>query len=333
MAEWVQEIGQVLFAGGLTAVGVLLAGLSAWRLAQSRAVPLVPPARVWRVPWKGQHLLVLTVLFLVFPFLPSMLGISEWEAPVVAFPFQMLLLAWLYQWFRSQTEGSTFQPFSRIWPARLALAAAVWTLLTPLVLGLNGLIDWSYRQLGGEPQEHPFTQVDTRSAYYAVLLVLHACVVAPWIEEFLVRGLLLPWLLATRWKGQRQKSEETFPPLTSRQRCWLMVLIGLWPALQSSRVEEALIFLGLLAGGLGVIQLGPIRHRRHWSAIYASALVFAMFHSAVWPSPIPLFVLGLGLGWVAVWTRGFFCSALLHAFFNAVSTIYVLIFGPDLPEG
>lgn len=332
MAEGVQQIGGILLAGSLTAVGVLLPGLWAWRLAQKRRVPLLPPARVWRVPWKGHDVLMLAVLFFMFPILLAMLGVSQWEAPVLAFPLQMLLLALLYYGrFRDQTAGSTFQRFSRVWPARLALAGGVWTLLTPLVLGLNGLIDWTYRQLGGEPQEHPFTQVDTRSLYNALLLVLQACVVAPWVEECLVRGWLLPWLLAARSEGRREKPEGSLLPLTWRQRCWLMVLLGLWPVLHSSHVMEALIFLGLLALGLAVLQWGPIRHRRHWCAVHASAVVFAMFHSVVWPTPIPLFVLGLGLGWVAVWTRGFFCSALVHAFFNTVSTVYVLIFGPEVP--
>ena len=330
MAEGVQQIGGILLAGSLTAVGVLLPGLWAWRLAQKRRVPLLPPAHVWRVPWRGQDLLALAIFFLTLPLLLSLLGISPWLAPLWAFPFQMLLLAWLYGRLRSRTEKATSPPFSQVWPARLALAAGVWTLLTPLVLGLNGLIDYAYRQLGGQPQEHPFTQVDARSLYDAVVLVLHACVVAPWVEECLVRGWLLPWLLAARCERNQQKPKGSLPPWIAPQRCWMMVLVGLWPAVHSSHAQEALIFLGLLALGLAGLQWGPIRHRRHWCAVHASALVFAMFHSAVWPTPLPLFVLGVGLGWIAVWTRGFFCSALVHAFFNTVSTVYVLIFGPEV---
>ena len=39
------------------------------------------------------------------------------------------------------------------------------------------------------------------------------------------------------------------------------------------------------------------------SAIYGTSLLFAAMHSGVWPSPIALFVLGLGLGWLAYRTR------------------------------
>jgi membrane protease YdiL (CAAX protease family) len=44
----------------------------------------------------------------------------------------------------------------------------------------------------------------------------------------------------------------------------------------------------------------------------------------VWPSPIPLFVLGLGLGWLAVRTRGILVPAIVHGLFNAVSGVFVL---------
>jgi len=47
-------------------------------------------------------------------------------------------------------------------------------------------------------------------------------------------------------------------------------------------------------------------------------------HSSVWPSPIPLFVLGLGLGWLAMRTRGVFVPVIVHGLFNAVSAVFVL---------
>jgi CNT family concentrative nucleoside transporter len=46
--------------------------------------------------------------------------------------------------------------------------------------------------------------------------------------------------------------------------------------------------------------------------VYASAALFAVVHSAIWPSPIPLFLLGLGLGWLAVRTRGVLAPAIVH---------------------
>ena len=37
-----------------------------------------------------------------------------------------------------------------------------------------------------------------------------------------------------------------------------------------------------------------------------------------------LFVLGLGLGWLAVWTRGLLVPVLVHGLFNGVSVLFVL---------
>jgi membrane protease YdiL (CAAX protease family) len=84
------------------------------------------------------------------------------------------------------------------------------------------------------------------------------------------------------------------------------------------------VFAGVLTLGLALLW-GVVRHgRRHYRAIYVSAAFFALVHSGVWPTPIPLFVLGLGLGWLAVRTRGILVPVIVHGLFNAVSAVYVL---------
>ena len=84
------------------------------------------------------------------------------------------------------------------------------------------------------------------------------------------------------------------------------------------------LFAGVLAAGLVIVWVTVRRGKRHLRAVYASAAMFAMVHSAVWPSPVPLFLLGLGLGWCAVRTRGVLVPAIVHGLFNAVSAVYVL---------
>jgi membrane protease YdiL (CAAX protease family) len=56
-------------------------------------------------------------------------------------------------------------------------------------------------------------------------------------------------------------------------------------------------------------------------AIYATALLFGIMHSPVWPSPIPLFVLGLGLGWLAYRTQNLVAPIVLHGLFNGVGCV------------
>ena len=62
---------------------------------------------------------------------------------------------------------------------------------------------------------------------------------------------------------------------------------------------------------------------RRARAVYATAALFALLHP-VWPNPVPLFVLGLGLGWLAARTTGLLVPVLVHALFNAVSAVFVL---------
>ena len=50
-------------------------------------------------------------------------------------------------------------------------------------------------------------------------------------------------------------------------------------------------------------------------------------HSFAWPSPVALFVLALGLGWLAHRTRSLAGPIVLHGLFNAVSCM--LLFFPQ----
>jgi membrane protease YdiL (CAAX protease family) len=70
---------------------------------------------------------------------------------------------------------------------------------------------------------------------------------------------------------------------------------------------------------------GPERSINATRAIYGTSLLFAAFHSTVWPSPIPLFVLALGLGWLAYRTQSLIGPFVMHGLFNAVSCVVLLI--------
>jgi membrane protease YdiL (CAAX protease family) len=54
-------------------------------------------------------------------------------------------------------------------------------------------------------------------------------------------------------------------------------------------------------------------------------LLFASFHAQVWPSPIPLFFLGLGLGWLSYRTQSLIGPIVAHALFNAVACIVLAL--------
>ncbi len=61
--------------------------------------------------------------------------------------------------------------------------------------------------------------------------------------------------------------------------------------------------------------------------ILSNAILFAAIHENVWPSPIPLFVLALGLCWLTIRTRSVIPAMVLHALFNGVAVVYLHIPG------
>ena len=75
-------------------------------------------------------------------------------------------------------------------------------------------------------------------------------------------------------------------------------------------VEEA-VFRGALLEGLAA-RFGV------WPAIIAQALLFAAFHRSLW-SLLPMFVLGVALGWLAHVREGLWPSIALHALYNAIT--------------
>ncbi len=60
-------------------------------------------------------------------------------------------------------------------------------------------------------------------------------------------------------------------------------------------------------------------------ALYLNGLLFGAIHSSVWPSPIPLFPLGVGLAWVAYRTQSLVSSIVAHALFNGVACLFLFL--------
>ncbi|MHB1559097.1 MAG: CPBP family intramembrane glutamic endopeptidase, partial [Isosphaeraceae bacterium] len=60
-------------------------------------------------------------------------------------------------------------------------------------------------------------------------------------------------------------------------------------------------------------------------AITLVSLVFGALHASQWPAPIPIFVLALGLGLVSYRTGSLLSPICMHAIFNGISTIGILL--------
>jgi membrane protease YdiL (CAAX protease family) len=67
-------------------------------------------------------------------------------------------------------------------------------------------------------------------------------------------------------------------------------------------------------------------------AIVGSSMLFAMYHTQIWPAPLPLFFLALGLGWLAYRTQSLVGPIVLHATFNAVGYVVLILVTVAPPE-
>lgn len=312
-------------------------GLACWLLARRRGVRVLPVIRGWRTPLTGLDVLFAFLLFAVGMDVLRALAVSLLEAsglfsalygppdPPRADASRHLVQMWGYLfavatflfalWLvKSFRYASTTSPRPSL-TALLALAVGSWAVLSLVTLAIHFGVMAAFFGLGWPLEEHPLANSAAyRSLLDRCLLVGQACAAAPLIEEVMFRGVLLPWLLARR--------------------------ANVWPVFGAGLLLAA--GMAVDAHGLGGLVRGPVlfavalvagwvglsvvlrKKRKTIGAIYASATVFAVVHSAVWPSPIPLFVLGLGLGWLAVRMRGVLVPTLVHGLFNAVSVALVL---------
>jgi len=220
------------------------------------------------------------------------------------------------------------------------LACLTLLAVTPFVFGIKYLASLAYFVLmGSKPAPHPLEQMALESPTLldGILIGLTALVVAPVWEELMFRGVLQSWLSQRDWGGHLAiglaalyglattlSSFNDPPPIID-----LKVLVG--------KTSPILFLLAMLPGFFYGDRLLKrwIPDRNTFRAIYATSLLFGMVHSFYWPAPIALFVLGLGLGFLAYRTQSLFGPILLHSLFNAIACL-ALVFPhvlPDWPNG
>jgi membrane protease YdiL (CAAX protease family) len=153
------------------------------------------------------------------------------------------------------------------------------------------------------------------------LLALGVMVSAPLWEELLFRGLLPT--LARKLRGSGSHSMMVL--------AFAAALLLRWESINKVLHEGFLPLLLAALPPLFVLAMVPLyavvcqfSRTENGPVVFATALLFGAVHSSVWPTPIALFILALGLGWLAVWTRSLVASVVVHALFNAVSYALLL---------
>ncbi|HEV8061032.1 MAG TPA: CPBP family intramembrane glutamic endopeptidase [Gemmataceae bacterium] len=319
-------------------------------------IPLLPPRRNRFVPWGGiEVLVVFSAVEVLIPLILAQLlqssGLFHWLYDItggnfgaqfsgdqdkefrhlaiwetfLGFPFKVFLVAVLLH------TSCDFRPYQlgftkcRLWQ----MAALGW--LAWLVWGLpcdlfHLLMSSGYARLFPQPPDvHAIAKIalENPSRFEWFLLISSAVVVAPVVEEFLFRGLLLRWLIAkpsgalATYGISLALAAMAITNRLDRAMDWLGVLNAAAPLLFVLLVicaAEALAWLKRDA-----------RACIRWRAILTSSLLFAIAHANVWPSPIALFVLAICLAWMACRTQSIIPCIVAHALFNSVACVELVM--------
>ncbi len=243
------------------------------------------------------------------------LRLSLWISALAA-PFQVLTYPLVFAALcdaRPEQLGLTARQLGRN-----LLAGLGGMLLVPDVFALFWLVRRCYGASGEEGVEkHALETLAGQGLSLSewFLLYFTATLAAPLHEELAFRGVLQPWLAKGRWRGLSALLGALILTLWYRRAQihdsfstgWDNIFVAAVPLLFVS----ALLPLYLFAARFGGSQS---------AALIGTSALFACIHSA-WPTPIPLFLLGLGLGLLAQRTQSLVAPVLLHGLFNAISCI------------
>jgi membrane protease YdiL (CAAX protease family) len=139
------------------------------------------------------------------------------------------------------------------------------------------------------PTAHPMQEMlfEKRSVGVIGLALVSAVVLAPVVEELMFRGFLQGWLEKKARSPRRIEGPELLADAPSTP--------------------------GAPGGPIGLV------------ALLLPAAFFAGVHFGQWPAPIPLFVLAVGLGVLYRQTKGLVAPMAMHATFNGLSTVAMIV--------
>jgi membrane protease YdiL (CAAX protease family) len=196
-------------------------------------------------------------------------------------------------------------------------------LIAPIVYGIQLIAVQIW-----ERKEHPLElmMLEKLTGGVALLAIVSAVVLAPAVEELLFRGLLQGWLtrrLAGKPSGGAPPAsnlEEWIAEGPSAERPEDQARSGLLPKFPDPYFAPG-------------AEIGPVEERftritrsaRMAAPILLTSAVFALVHMPQWPAPLAIFLLSLGLGLVYRRTGSLVAAFVLHAAFNGLSTLALLL--------
>ncbi|QEL14696.1 CPBP family intramembrane glutamic endopeptidase [Limnoglobus roseus] len=321
-------------AAACVAAAAVPAGAACWWLARRCREPVVPRYRKGFSRWDGFDALVLfCVCTMLSTALAGVLDSAGYFRPIfndvrpgadaaeaVRFDYQnrrntiaglivmpgvMAGFAWWKRFGWKELDRERVRRFI----ADVSAGVGGWCVLMPLTLVVHFVVNAISQQLDVTPDEHPLKSVKLQTAFDVALFLAGACVVAPFFEEMAFRRVLIPWAARRLYRPWILMA---FAALMAYSRGGGHSLVG------------PLAFVGAAALALFALERVARRSLRPAAAILATATFFAAIHASVWPTPIPLLMLGVGLGWIVLRTKSVTAAVVTHGLFNAVSAVFLL---------
>jgi membrane protease YdiL (CAAX protease family) len=263
--------------------------------------------------------------------------ISLWITPLI-FPLDLATVFLLFR-IGSGTQAHELGLSIHRPRENLALACVSWLAVTPVVFGISYLATVAHFGLtGSKPQPHPFALLaeESPTLFNGILIGVSTLLVAPVWEELMFRRVLQSWLTQREWGG-----------LLGIGLSFIIGLSAVITGFKDFHDSDLKLVVAKLSPILFTLLMLPgyfygdrflkkwIPDQKVFRGIFATALLFGMVHSITWPTPIALFVLGLGLGFLAYGTQTLMAPILFHSLFNAVACLTLVLphAFPDWPKG
>jgi membrane protease YdiL (CAAX protease family) len=334
--EWLFEIAFELEVWLVLAfVGAAVLGLW-WLLAPASRGWRLPMPRIPRISWRGSDVFVAFVLtelitLLVYATLQKAEFFSEWYgnasdkaaesrkaiwASALATPLILgLIVSGLQQLRRTRPAELGLTPVRAALNVRLGYL--FWLAITPVTTVLYAVVLHGIEWLGGPVEKHPIYEAVAQpmAPVEWILLALDAVLLGPLLEELLFRGLLLPWQL--RGGIEAQVTVAFCAVFFAALKGTHTEEYNPWPAVFVVCLLVPFFLLSLRRRTVGASP--PFNQAT--LAVLTNGLFFAALHSDVWPSPVPLVLLGVALAWLRFRTLSLVGPVTLHALFNAVAMV------------
>lgn len=319
---------------------VILAGCICFAVRRlHRATPLLPLPRQPHGTWTG-HEVVLTFLIVVFAqvFSQALLQSLDFyerfygEKPsreqqylwsmLLAIPITIAAIITGLHRLSGTRPGQVGLTLARL-EANCCVGYLGFVALSPVVWAINLIAtQWI------DPRRHPIEAIlqDALPIEWA-LVVLEVIVAVPIYEELVFRGVLQGWLSRAERSGHFIVAGAVLVVAHFGMLDYLADIDNVpFPGWEPTGFAILLVAAYLIACRRAFAARAiSSEHKAHpYLAVWGASMLFALVHGA-WPSPIPLFVLSLGLGWMAQRTHSLIGPILCHALFNGISCLAILL--------